>query len=395
MALGQSIRPYLKTKMPGFGSETAETLAALFERVDRAEPREFTDEPKERKARQAQRDAGRKLVGTDGMGCVTCHTFAGQKVGAMGAVDVAESTTQRLRREWFYRYMLDPPAFRPDTLMPSFFPNGGSSRPDLLDGDAERQLDALWAYLRGGRNARAPKGLQRQPIELKVGDEAVILRRSAQGIGKRAINVGLPLGVHYAFDSESLALVRVWWGGFVDAAPVWTGQGSGGVRSLSRERFELPVGLPSFARLEDAAASPWPESSRRDLPMRFLGYDLDAQRRPTLRYTFDGVTIEDQCLDVRGEAERPLLRRTLRLSAQAAGTVYFRVAFGAKLQEVEPRVVRVGGQTDLRIGGDHPYRIRAGADGSGGQECVVELSVLGGENSASLSIDYLWRGDSK
>ena len=55
------------------------------------------------------------------MGCITCHTFNGEKAGAMGAVDVAESTTQRLRREWFYRYMLDPPAFRPDTLMPSFF----------------------------------------------------------------------------------------------------------------------------------------------------------------------------------------------------------------------------------------------------------------------------------
>ena len=36
----------------------------------------------------------------------------------MKAIDIVEKTTERLNKDWFYHYMLHPPSFRPETIMP-------------------------------------------------------------------------------------------------------------------------------------------------------------------------------------------------------------------------------------------------------------------------------------
>ena len=45
-----------------------------------------------------------------------------------------------------------------------------------------------------------------EPIELLATDEAVMLRRSYPGIGKRGIGVGYPNQVNLAFDAEQMRL---------------------------------------------------------------------------------------------------------------------------------------------------------------------------------------------
>ena len=65
------------------------------------------------------------------------------------------------------------------------------------------------------------------------------------------------------FDAESLALNQIWWGRFVDASGVWSGQGSGAARVMERQRTDLGKG-PAFAELANATA-PWPGASRREL----------------------------------------------------------------------------------------------------------------------------------
>ena len=74
---------------------------------------------------------------------------------------------------------------------------------DLAGGDPKKQLNALWHYLAEGRNTRQPSGMVRASMEIVVGDEAVMLRRSVQDTGKRGISVGYPLKVNLTFDAEN------------------------------------------------------------------------------------------------------------------------------------------------------------------------------------------------
>ena len=53
----------------------------------------------------------------------------------MAGIDLLHSTGKRLRPEWFKRFLLDPYAFKPGTLMPKFYPDGKSTRPEIADGD--------------------------------------------------------------------------------------------------------------------------------------------------------------------------------------------------------------------------------------------------------------------
>lgn len=332
-------------------------------------------------------ELGRELVGDEGMNCISCHRFAGEQVGVMGAVDLVASTGQRLRPQWFAHYMRAPFRFKPDTPMPQFFPDGVSTRPQLGGGDVARQIDAMWHYLAEGRNVRKPRGLRTPPIEVRVGEEAVLLRRSVQHVGKRGISVGYPGGVNVTFDAERLGLRQIWWGGFVDAAPVWTGQGSGEARILGRDRVELPPG-PALVALADADA-PWPGSSRRDLGQRWLGYDLDARQRPTFRYVVDGIEVRDTPLelpDAADPAARPRLRRTLQCTGAADRTLWLCAARAAGIEDLGAGAVQVGPSLRLRLG-SAVFRIREVGEL---RELLVAIPLR--EGHAELVLDYQWTG---
>ena len=58
--------------------------------------------------------------------------------------------------------------------MPSFWPGGKAIRTEILEGDTDLQIETLWHYLQDGRQARQPRGLDIQPIELVASDEAVM-----------------------------------------------------------------------------------------------------------------------------------------------------------------------------------------------------------------------------
>ena len=58
-----------------------------------------------------------------------------------------ELTKHRLKPAWVHTWLLDPEQLEPGTMMPAFFSEGQSPMPDLLGGDAKRQIDAIRAYL--------------------------------------------------------------------------------------------------------------------------------------------------------------------------------------------------------------------------------------------------------
>ena len=328
VADGQAERPYLRTRMPAFGLALARELAGPLLRTDTLPTLELAPLPTDPEAVEAFYELGRELVGDRGLGCISCHAFAGEGGLTMPGIDLVESTGERLRREWFDQFLRAPFRFRGDTVMPQFFEGERSSRPELGGGSTTRQIDALWFYLAQGRNVRKPSGLRHEAIPLVVTDEAVLLRRLLPETGKRAISVGYPLDVNVSFDAERLGIDRIWWGKFVDAAGVWTGHGSGVVRILGSQVAKLPKG-PVFAMLADPE-DPWPTESRRALGQRFLGYDLDPEQRPAFRYECSGVTITDAPREVAVDgAPRPILRRTLRFTSASERTLTFRAALGA------------------------------------------------------------------
>lgn len=313
---GRTIRPYMKTRMPQYGAAQVEPLAALLQATDRL-PRPayaaFDDQ-------KAMRETGLHLAGNQGLNCVACHTYKYQLSDTMPAVDLTEMT-ERLEKDWFYGYMLDPQRFSPNTVMPSFWPSGQAIRDDL-SGDAAFQIEALWQYLIDGRQAAAPRGVVREPLEIGVAEETRLLRRSYPGIGKRGIGVGYPGGVNLAFDAEQMRLGMVWRGKFVDPAGVWTGQGSGQVQPLG-------AAIPFVAGPDlDQPASPWVANTDRPPQHQFRGYSLDDNQQPTFRYTIQDIEVQDFFTPFFDEASQlPQLRRRLTCSGPTdQGSLSFRIA---------------------------------------------------------------------
>ncbi|MCK5942033.1 MAG: hypothetical protein KAI24_08705, partial [Planctomycetes bacterium] len=377
IAHGQRERPYLKTRMPGFGAAFAGRLADELAALDTLPPIEVAELPDDRKQAEPIVKLGQQLCGDQGMACIACHLFAGEQGGSMAGIDLLHSTGKRLRKEWFAHFMKDPFRFKPGTLMPKFFPGGASTRPELADGDVDAQIAGLWHYLAKGRNVRKPRGLDRPPIELVVADEAVMLRRAVQDTGKRGISVGYPGGVNLTFDAETLVMNQLWWGRFVDARPVWTSQGSGQAHILERRRSKLPL-QPQLAPLADPAA-PWPATTRRARGDRWLGYDLDDRQRPTFRYTCGGVTVDDTPREQR-DGDATTLQRTLRLTG--AGALTLRLARHPKIERIDGHTAVVDGWLQVRCAD----RALVFAEHDGQRELRVLAEANG--DGAELQVDY-------
>lgn len=359
---GTKVRPYMATRMPRFGKANVGHLPEALETADVAAS--ARPEPA-----LAERDAkfGRKLVGRDGVSCVACHTFA--QHGSLGIPALGlDRMHERLRWDWFRRYMPDPAALRPGTRMPSFWPEGKAANTEILGGDVEGQIRSIWAWLAGGAKAEMPAGLQRSRQEIVVGQEAVIYRHFIEGAGSRAIGVGYPGQANLAFDANQLRLALIWQGGFIDMARHSTDRGVGYEPPLGDNVVRLPEG-PAFALLPGPGA-PWPAPLARDGAPRFLGYTLDAARRPTFRYRVGpGVEVLDTPLPKAVDVD-VVLTRTLEVSGAATGGWWFRAAVG-EIQAGPDGVFVVDGKARMRFtGADGPVVVQ-------GRELRVPVKVPG------------------
>ncbi len=320
LAEGPKVRPYMATRMPVFGTANTGHLPAALEAADIAPT--AAAEPA-----HTERDAkfGRRLVGRDGVSCIACHTFS--TYGSMGIPALAlDRMHERLRWDWFRRYMPDPAALRPGTRMPSFWPEGRAANTDILDGNTDAQIKAIWAWMAGGDRADVPAGLIRSRQELVADKEPVIYRNFIEGAGPRAIGVGYPEKANLAFDANNQRLALLWQGAFIDTSRHSTDRGVGFEPPLGDHRVQLPDGAP-FAVLPSADA-PWPKESGKAAGYQFLGYAFDDARRPSFRYRFNGITVDDTPVPKAVDVDI-LLRRSLKFTGTApAGTIWFRAAEG-------------------------------------------------------------------
>ncbi|QEF99106.1 Cytochrome c [Stieleria maiorica] len=307
-----SHRPFMTARMPSYSSETVSPLIAGFPAADRSDNADTMDllPPDE-----AMAEAGRDLVNT---GCVGCHAFRGESLPGVVGIDLA-GTTNRVDSKWFYEFVLNPSAVKKRTRMPTFFPDGKSNRPELLGGDVQRQISAIWAYL---------KYLDKQPLpekietvrsanyELSPSEKPIVLRTFMQQAGTHAIAVGFPQGVHYAFDAERVQLAVGWKQRFLDARGTWFERFTPPADPLGEDEVTMPA-VPLLVRDEDSGETP--ES-------RFGGFRLDSVGVPTFLYDVDGVRIEDR-IEATGDGS---LKRTLTFRGPTSGKSFVLVPHSAE-----------------------------------------------------------------
>lgn len=320
------------------------------------------------------------MVGTDGLSCIACHRFNRQPAHALQVLDLA-GVTGRLNEDWFHRFLLNPERFHPGTRMPAFWPDGASPLPDLLGGVVGRQHSAIWAYLSDGPQAKFPAGLSRESMELVVGGETVVYRGKLWEAGFRAVAVGYPGQRNAAFDAEDLRLALLWRGRFLNAGPHWGVQGMGQIRPLGTDVVVLPHGS-ALAVLPGGATS-WPTNSARDLGLRFRGYQLDSQKRPTLLYRFGGLEVEDLLVPVESGGSGGL-HRTLRFRGSAPAGLCLRLAQG-RLEPKDGNAWRLNDLLTLRTGpGATPSVV------GDGNTRELRVPVRTTDGAGQLEIDYAW-----
>jgi cytochrome c553 len=378
---GAPARPYMKTRMPRY---TGVEIDQLIDQLLNLDQLPEVGAVKFQERNEGQR-SGRDLAGSEGLSCITCHSFKGTQVGAMGALDLT-LMAQRVTREWFHHYLADPIRFSPETLMPGFWPGGESPLPEMLDGDSTKQIEALWLYTSEGYGMGSPKGIRREPMRLLAGkDEAVMLRRSYQGVGKRGIGVGYPGDVNLVYHSEYLCLSSLWQGGFLDPSGVWMSQGHGAARPLARVviRFE---NVPELFVLSSRDAA-WPVPGERSKEHRFKGYVLDGSRQPTFKYEYRNIKVED-VFEPFTEGEQSGLLRTLRFaSVNAVSGLIFRVAKSPGLAQMSGQRYQLSERFHIDlVSGGKPYIVSAGDE----KELRISIGMNPGAEDSELVLRYLF-----
>jgi mono/diheme cytochrome c family protein len=145
-----SIRPWIPTRMPTFSltDEEISKLTKYFlglsnQDLEMRDYQAFAPDP-------VLLPVGKSIF-TD-FQCIKCHpagNAAPQQAGASSS-DLAPNLTKardRLKPEWIVDWLADPNKLQEGTRMPTFFPDGQSPLPDVLQGDARKQMAAIRDYV--------------------------------------------------------------------------------------------------------------------------------------------------------------------------------------------------------------------------------------------------------
>ncbi|MCH2208834.1 MAG: cytochrome c [Lentisphaerales bacterium] len=147
-------RPWLDARMPAFKERSgllAEGLAA-----SHGLGTDFEEIPENKE----YKEIGKILTGTQGgLSCVICHDAGPKK--ALAAFEVKgidlQLTMERLRPDYYKRWMLDPNRIVPMTKMPKFSNDGTTALSNHLEGDGAEQFMAIFEFLKQGRKLEEVK----------------------------------------------------------------------------------------------------------------------------------------------------------------------------------------------------------------------------------------------
>ena len=398
---GESVRPYMSTRMPQYGASNLHALPELVARVDKLEgkdlriPNPESDNENERELEKKLRPAGRELLGNLGLNCISCHNFNGKAAPTNQGMDLM-TTYQRLQPRWFNQFVRKPAAFRPRIVMPYSWPDGIAAHKTILDGDTDLQIEAIWYYLSLGTSAADPPGIR--PIETKLlaTDEVRTYRGRSSVAGFRGIAIGYPEKLNYAFNAETGTLSAIWRGEFIRVDR--NGQGSGSFNPAS-PFIQLSQDVSLIEPLDDQ--TPWPAKPvmTKEKPVnpdplypknrgyQFQGYSLGARMAPTFRYRSGEVDIEDRCSVVTID-DKPSLQRSLHFHGRKNEARWFRVLTGevAQTSDLQFKTDRI----KLTIPSCE-YELRPVSEDGKGLDLILKLNIPEGDSSIELTYELIDR----
>jgi hypothetical protein len=290
---------WMSLRMPHYDGEQVRDLLAGFAKAAGVEPEEPLRRAGDfggRAATESQQRRGRDLLGTNaakgGLACIGCHDWGEHKaLGEHGPqlIDAA----QRLREDWFQRWMLDPARILSGTSMPNYFTSAAPQ-------EAEETISTLWAALVKGPDQPPPEGFE---LEITADPEArpvptdrpIVVRWDMPEATPAAIAVGIPGGLSYCFDAGESRLRYAWQGGFIDLSRTLLSKRD----AETKLSFTADLAGEIFYRSE---SFPIRVGRLEDIPQRrFRGYRL-VDGYPEFRYTVAGMDVYEKVFTAEGGA---------------------------------------------------------------------------------------------
>ena len=195
------IRPsWYSYKMPVYGDRAERIVEALA--ANDGEPLAVPAPVNAELSDPTLRTLGATLVGFEGYSCISCHIWKGRELTSVDPGSVGPeltSVTARIQRDWFTRWIENPPRVHPGTPMPAFFQKDKPAPIEtVLDGKVSLQVDALWAYLSQGTNATDLEPKRSISIVLPAPEEPPLVAQIpvALGRGETLETICLQFGTH-------------------------------------------------------------------------------------------------------------------------------------------------------------------------------------------------------
>ena len=139
------IRPWMEARMPAFASRAEKLSLGLASRHGVALKNELPAVKPELVS------VGAKLAGAEGYSCIACHDSGTKKAQQVfeGQGPNLQLAGERLRHDYFQRWTHWPQRISPTTIMPRYTKDRDTAvLPQPFDGNAERQFDAVWQWMR-------------------------------------------------------------------------------------------------------------------------------------------------------------------------------------------------------------------------------------------------------
>ena len=299
--------------MPQYGEPNVgflpEALAApRRDRARRHDP-QAADQHREDRARQ-----GRSSARAGWAASRATTSAASPNTGTRGP-DLA-TINQRVRYEWYDRWMHQPLRMAPGTRMPQAFVDGKSTLTTVLErrpgrpgrGDVGVPVARPGAAAAGGTGAA--EGAHRRGEGPARGAPHVHARRRE----RRRSRSATPAACRVAFSADQCRLAYAWAGNFLDASPVWNNRGGSAGEAARAEVLDRPAGHP------------WGLTANPRIPPDFLarannpafGMPLPPRTGPHLRRP-DGGAVRRLHARQGRPADVPLLARRGRKDAVLEG----------------------------------------------------------------------------
>jgi mono/diheme cytochrome c family protein len=284
---------WFELRMPHYEREQVQPLIEGFAKASGVEPDQGLASASQI---ESLHQRGRDLLGTNatkgGMACIGCHDWGEYPaLGEHGPQLI--NAAERLREDWFRRWMRNPARILSGTSMPNYFTSAAPQ-------EAEETISTLWAALVKGPDQPPPEGFE---LEITADPEArpvptdrpIVVRWDMPEATPAAIAVGIPGGLSYCFDAGESRLRYAWQGGFIDLSRTLLSKRD----AETKLSFTADLAGEIFYRSE---SFPIRVGRLEDIPQRrFRGYRL-VDGYPEFRYTVAGMDVYEKVFTAEGGA---------------------------------------------------------------------------------------------